>query len=66
MTKTSKILLSHENKWVALNKKGSKVLASARDVLILDKKLKDLKVKKGEAVLTWAFPFKESFAPSNG
>lgn len=65
MTKTSKILLPYENKWVALNKKGDKVLASAKDALILDKKLKELKIKKGEAILTWVFPFRQSFAPSN-
>lgn len=65
MTKASKILLPYENKWVALSKKGDKVLASAKDVLVLDRKLKNLKIKKGRAVLTWVFPFRQSLSPSN-
>lgn len=65
MTKTSKIFLPYENKWVALNKKGDEILASAKDVKILSEKLDSLKVKKGEATLTWVFPFKQSFAPFN-
>ena len=65
MTKTSKLLSAHENMWVALNKKGNKVLASAKNVKILSDKLESLNIKKGEAVLTWVYPFKQSIAPYN-
>jgi hypothetical protein len=65
MTKSSKILLPYENRWVAINKNEDKVLASAKDVVALDKKLNNLGIKKGEAILTWVFPFKQSFAPFN-
>jgi len=65
MTKTSRLLLPYENKWVALSKGGDKVLASAKDAKVLSEKLDSLKVKKGEAVLTWVFPFRQSFAPFN-
>lgn len=65
MTKTSKILLKYENKWVALNKKGDKVLASANDPKVLSEKLDSMKVKKGTAVLTWVLPFNQSYAPFN-
>ncbi|OGM05842.1 hypothetical protein A2125_02650 [Candidatus Woesebacteria bacterium GWB1_43_5] len=65
MTKASKILLPYENKWVAVAKNKDKVLASAKDVVALDKKLNNLGIKKGEAILTWVFPFKHSFAPYN-
>ena len=63
MTKTSKLLADYENKWVALNKKGDKVLAFARDFKILSNKLQSLGINKGNAVLTWVFPFKKSYAP---
>jgi hypothetical protein len=65
MTKTSKLLLKYENKWVALNKTGDKVLASANDPKVLSEKLDSMKIKKGSAILTWVFPFKQSFAPYN-
>jgi hypothetical protein len=65
MTKAAKILLPYENKWVALNKNKDKVLASAKDVKVLGEKLEAKKVKKGEAILTWVFPFSHSIAPSN-
>ena len=65
MTKTSKILLPYENKWVALNKNGNEVLASAKDAKVLSEKLDLMRIKKGEAILTWVFPFKQSFAPFN-
>lgn len=66
MTKASKILLPYENKWVALNTKGDKVLASAKDVEGLTSKLKRMGVKKDRATLTWVFPFASSYAPFNG
>lgn len=66
MTKASKILLPYENKWVALNIKGDKVLASARDVEELTNKLEKMRVKKDRATLTWVFPFASSYAPFNG
>jgi hypothetical protein len=65
MTKTSKLLLKYENKWVALNKKGDRVLASAKDAKVLSNKLDSMKVKRGDAVLTWVFPFNQSYAPFN-
>ncbi|MBI3443486.1 hypothetical protein HY008_02350 [Candidatus Woesebacteria bacterium] len=65
MTKASKILLPYENKWVALTPKGDKVIASARDVKVLSKKLELLKIKKEKAVMTWVFPFSQSLAPLN-
>jgi hypothetical protein len=65
MTKTAKTLLPYENKWVALNKKGDKVLASAKDVNVLSTKLDAMKIQKGDAILTWVYPFKQSFAPVN-
>jgi hypothetical protein len=65
MTKTSELLLKYENKWVALNKKGDKVLASAKNPNILSAKLDSMRVKRGNAVLTWVFPFGQSYAPLN-
>ena len=65
MTKTSKLLLKYENKWVALNKKGDEVLASARDARVLSTKLDTMGIKRGEAVLTWVFPFRQSYSPFN-
>ena len=66
MTKVSKILLPYENKWVALSRDNKKVIASGKDVKVLTDKLKKMKVKKDQAVLTWVFPFTSSYAPLNG
>ena len=63
--KTSNPLLPYENKWVAITPDGKKVIASAKDAKVLDKKLKKLKVKNDEAVMAWVFPFKQSFSPLN-
>jgi len=65
MTNTSKALLHYESKWVALNIKKDKVLASASNVLALDKKLRSLKFKRDEVILTWVFPFNQSISPFN-
>lgn len=65
MTKASKILLPYEKKWVALSKDNKKVIASAKDVKNLVDKLERMRVKKDQAVLTWVFPFRQSFAPFN-
>lgn len=65
MTKAARILLPYENKWVAVDKKEDRVLAFANDFVVLDRKLKGLGIKKGEAILTWVFPFKQSYAPYN-
>lgn len=65
MTKASKILLPYENKWVAINPKGDRVLASAKDVKILSEKLDSLKIKKGEAVMTFVPSFNGWYSPYN-
>ncbi len=66
MTKASKILLPYEKKWVALNAKRDRVLASANDVKTLAEKLRRMKIARGQAVMTWVFPFDSSFSPFNG
>ena len=36
------------------------------DVKKLAERLEKLKIKQGEAVMTWVFPFKQSLSPLNG
>lgn len=66
MTKSAKILLPYENKWVALNTKGDKVIASAKDAKKLSDKLDSLDVGRDEAVMTYVPPFKGWYSPYNG
>ena len=61
--KTENILLPYENKWVALNPKGDKVITFAKDVKVLTKKLRKLKVAKGDAVMTWVPRFDGWYSP---
>jgi hypothetical protein len=65
MTKTAKLLLPYEKKWVAINRRGDKILASAKNVKVLSDRLDSMGVKKGDAVLTWVFPFRQAYAPFN-
>ncbi|KKR39605.1 hypothetical protein A2210_02540 [Candidatus Woesebacteria bacterium RIFOXYA1_FULL_40_18] len=65
MTKTSKILLPYENKWVALNIKGDKVLAAAKDAKVLSEKLDSLKIGRDEAVMTYVPSFRGWYSPYN-
>ena len=66
MTKTSKLLLKYENKWVALNKKGDQVIASAKDAGVLSRKLDLLKIGREDAVMTYVPSFNGWYSPYNG
>lgn len=62
MAKTKNILLNYENKWVAMNKKRSKVIESADSFEVLKKKVK--KKDKGDIVVTRVLPFDLTLAPN--
>jgi len=53
----SEFLIPYENKWVALTPDNKKVIASAKDVGVLSKKLKNLKIKHGQAIMMYVSPF---------
>lgn len=54
-------LLHYENKWVALNREGKKVLVAARTVEGVERKLK--KLGKQDVVLKWVPPFDAFLSP---
>lgn len=62
MAKIKNPLLNYENKWVALNNKQDKVVASANDLKNLHQKINKLKTKN--VVLTWVPPFNVALAPN--
>lgn len=55
MPKFSSPLLDYENKWVALTPDREKVVASARSIEQLEKKVKRL--KNQDAIFTYVPPF---------
>jgi hypothetical protein len=65
MTKAAKILLPYENKWVAINRKGDKVIASAKDAKVLSDRLDTLRIGRDEAVMTYIPSFKGWYSPYN-
>ncbi|MDD5147196.1 MAG: DUF5678 domain-containing protein [Candidatus Daviesbacteria bacterium] len=56
------LLLPYENKWVALNRNRTKVVADSDDLKNLDKKLKKLKAKN--VIISWILPFNASYSPN--
>lgn len=53
--------MKYENKWVALTPDRKKVIASARTVEVLDKKVQ--KLKNSDAIYHHVLPIKGSLAP---
>lgn len=51
----SNLLVPYINKWVALSTDRTKVLASAKEIDSLDKKVKQAKL--GEVIYHYVFPF---------
>ena len=58
---SSKMLVDYANKWVALTPDRKKVIASARTVEVLDKKVQ--KLKNADAIYHRVLPSKGSMAP---
>lgn len=58
---STRLLINYENKWVALTPDRKKVIASARTVEVLDRKVK--KLKNPEAIYHRVLPVKGSLAP---
>jgi len=54
-TKASCIFLPYEDKWVALNKDQSKVIASGASIKIVEKKLS--KQNNKDVFITYVLPF---------
>ncbi len=57
----SNLLNSYVNKWVALTSDRKRVLASAKDLKILDTKVKKSEFK--DVVYHFVLPFDKSFSP---
>lgn len=56
-------LIAFENKWVALSLDRRRVLVSGATVKEVDSKLKRLRVKNGDAILTRVLPFNKVYSP---
>lgn len=58
---STKLLMDYVNKWVALTPDRKRVIASARTVEVLDRKVK--KLNNPEAIYHRVLPLKGSMAP---
>jgi hypothetical protein len=49
-------LAKYQNKWVATDLDGKKIIAVAKDPKILSEKLEKMKIGKQEAIMRWVAP----------
>lgn len=61
-TKASSIFLPYEDKWVALNKGQTKVVASGSSIRMVEKKLN--KQKDKDVIITYVLPFQKYYSPN--